>query len=113
MRNIRTTAELTPDGKHYLVNGEKKWITNGVFSQYFMTAVRTGGPGASGISMLLIPRGAGVRMRKLDVIAGPLSATTYVTFEDVLVPVEYLLAEGAGFKQTMVNFNHERLWVAF
>jgi alkylation response protein AidB-like acyl-CoA dehydrogenase len=79
-----------------------------------MTAVRTSGPGASGISMLLIPRSAGLSTRKLDVIAGPLSATTFVTFEDVKVPVSYLIGkEGEGFKQTMVNFNHERLWIAF
>jgi alkylation response protein AidB-like acyl-CoA dehydrogenase len=114
VRGIKTTAEKTADGKHYIVNGSKKWITNGMFSDYFMTAVRTSGPGASGISMLLIPRSPGLKTRKLDVIAGPLSATTFVTFEDVKVPVEYLIGnEGEGFKQTMVNFNHERLWIAF
>ena len=114
VRNIRTTAEKSADGSHYIVNGSKKWITNGMFSDYFMTLVRTGGPGAAGLSMLLIPRSAGLRTRKLDVVAGPLSATTYVTFEDVKVPAEYLIgAEGQGFKQTMVNFNHERLWIAF
>lgn len=64
--------------------------------------------------MLLIPRSAGLKTRKLEVVAGPLSATTYVTFEDVKVPAEYLIGkEGEGFKQTMVNFNHERLWIAF
>lgn len=114
VRNIKTTAEKSSDGTHYLVNGEKKWITNGMFSDYFMTLVRTGGPGASGLSMLLIPRSSGVRTRKLPVIAGPLSATTYVTFEDVRVPAHFLIgAEGDGFRQTMVNFNHERLWIAF
>ncbi|KAH6639545.1 acyl-CoA dehydrogenase-like protein [Boeremia exigua] len=114
VRNIKTTAEKTADGKHYVVNGSKKWITNGMFSDYFMTLVRTGGAGAGGLSMLLIPRSEGLRTRKLEVVAGPLSATTYVTFEDVKVPAEYLIgAEGEGFKQTMVNFNHERLWIAF
>lgn len=115
VRGIKTTAEKTQDGKHYIVNGEKKWITNGMFSDYFMTTVRTSGTtGADGISMLLIPRSEGLKTRKLDVIAGPLSATTYVTFEDVKVPASYLIgAEGQGFKQTMVNFNHERLWIAF
>lgn len=92
VRNIKTTAEKTADGKHYIVNGTKKWITNGMFSDYFMTAVRTGGPGAEGISMLLIPRAEGLKTRKLEVIAGPLSATTFVTFEDVKVPVEYLIS---------------------
>lgn len=114
VRNIKTTASKTADGRFYVVNGSKKWITNGMFSDYFMTLVRTGGGGADGLSMLLIPRSEGVRTRKLEVVAGPLSATTYVTFEDVRVPVEYLVGrEGQGFKQTMVNFNHERLWIAF
>lgn len=39
---IRTTAEKSKDGKHYIVNGTKKWITNGIFSDYFVTAVKTG-----------------------------------------------------------------------
>lgn len=38
VRNITTTAEKTADGKHYIVNGEKKWITNGMFSDYFMVS---------------------------------------------------------------------------
>lgn len=54
VRNLTTTAER--DGDYFVVNGEKKWITNGIFSDYFMTAVRTGGPGAEGISFLLIDR---------------------------------------------------------
>jgi hypothetical protein len=43
-------------GKFYIVNGTKKWITNGTFADYFVTAVRTGDPGIFGISMLLIER---------------------------------------------------------
>ncbi len=39
---LRTTAEKTSDGKYYIVNGTKKWITNGVFSDYFVTGVKTG-----------------------------------------------------------------------
>lgn len=46
----RAEARKTPDGKHYIVNGEKKWITNGVFADYFTVAVRTGGPGMGGVS---------------------------------------------------------------
>ena len=36
---IKTTARLSPDGKHYIVNGTKKWITNGTYADYFSTAV--------------------------------------------------------------------------
>jgi alkylation response protein AidB-like acyl-CoA dehydrogenase len=79
-----------------------------------MTAVRTGGPGADGISVILIPRSEGLRTRKIEIGAGSLSATTFVTFDDVKVPAEYLIGEeGKGFRYTMSNFNHERLWIAF
>ncbi|EGC42348.1 UDP-glucose:glycoprotein glucosyltransferase [Histoplasma capsulatum var. duboisii H88] len=78
------------------------------------TAVRTGGPGADGISFLLIPRTEGIRTRKIEIGADGLSATTYIIFEDVKVPVEYLIgSEGQGFRYVMSNFNHERLWIAF
>jgi alkylation response protein AidB-like acyl-CoA dehydrogenase len=78
------------------------------------TLVRTGGPSASGLSMIIIPRLHGLKTRKIEIGAGGLSATTYVTFEDVKVPAEFLVGEeGMGFRYTMSNFNHERLWIAF
>jgi alkylation response protein AidB-like acyl-CoA dehydrogenase len=64
--------------------------------------------------MLLIPRLPGLKTRKVEIGAGGMGATTFVTFEDVKVPVEYLVGqEGLGFKYTMSNFNHERLFMAF
>jgi alkylation response protein AidB-like acyl-CoA dehydrogenase len=80
-----------------------------------VTAVRTGGPGAEGISFLLIPRDLeGIKCRKIEIGAGKLSATTYITFEDVRVPTRYLIGrEGGGFRLIMSNFNHERLWIVF
>lgn len=45
MANIQTTAEKTPDGKFYVVNGWKKWITGAPWATHMTTAVRTGGPG--------------------------------------------------------------------
>ena len=56
---LTCTAKLSDCGKFYIVNGTKKWITNGMFCDYFVTAVRTGGKGIPGISMLLIERSAG------------------------------------------------------
>merc|ERR1719230_1115413 len=55
--NLATTAEDM--GDHFLVNGQKKWITNGIYADYFSVAVRTGPPGSAhgGISMLLLERG--------------------------------------------------------
>jgi alkylation response protein AidB-like acyl-CoA dehydrogenase len=53
-------AKLSECGKFYIVNGTKKWITNATFCDYFVTAVRTGGEGIFGISMLLIERTEGI-----------------------------------------------------
>jgi acyl-CoA dehydrogenase len=52
---LQTTARKSPDGKYYIVNGQKKWITNGIWADYCTAAVRTGRPGANGISALIIP----------------------------------------------------------
>ncbi|BFZ54786.1 hypothetical protein PYCC9005_001823 [Savitreella phatthalungensis] len=111
--NITTTAKLSEDGKHYIVNGEKKWITNGIYADYFTTAVRTGGPGMNGISVLLIEKTMpGVSTRKMPCMGVWASGTTYVTFEDVKVPVENLIGkENKGFKVIMTNFNHERIGI--
>jgi alkylation response protein AidB-like acyl-CoA dehydrogenase len=97
--NLTCEAKLSEDGKHYIVNGEKKLITNGIWSDYFTTAVRTGGPGMSGISVLLIERADGVSTRQMNAQGVWSSGTTYITFEDVKVPVENLLGEeNQGFK---------------
>lgn len=109
--NLDATAELTSDGKHYIVNGTKKWITNGVYSDYFTVAVRTGGDGMKGISMILIEREmGGVTTRKMETQGMRGSGSTFIEFDDVKVPVENLLGkENDGFKVIMTNFNHERL----
>ena len=108
--NLQTEAKRTPDGKFYIVNGEKKWITNGVFADYFTVAVRTGGPGMKGVSLLLIERSMpGVKTRQMNCSVVWASGTTYITFENVKVPVENLIGqENRGFKCIMYNFNHER-----
>ncbi|KAK9460701.1 acyl-CoA dehydrogenase/oxidase [Lipomyces oligophaga] len=111
--NITTVAKKSDDGTHYIVNGEKKWITNGIWSDYFTVAVRTGGPGMNGISLLLLEKTMpGVNVRRMDCMGMFSSGTTYVSFEDVKVPVENLLGkENQGFKVIMTNFNHERLGI--
>jgi alkylation response protein AidB-like acyl-CoA dehydrogenase len=111
--NLGCEAKLSEDGKHYIVNGEKKWITNGVMADYFTTAVRTGKPGMNGISVLLIERSfGGVSTRRMDCQGVWSSGTTYVTFEDVKVPVENLIGkENQGFRVIMTNFNHERIGI--
>lgn len=111
--NIRTEAKKTPDGKHYIVNGEKKWITNAIFADFFVVIVRTGGPGMGGISLLLLEKGMpGITCRKMKCSGVWASGTTYITFENVKVPVENLIGtENKGFKAVMMNFNQERLGI--
>ncbi|KAL3477447.1 acyl-CoA dehydrogenase/oxidase [Aspergillus californicus] len=102
---LRTTAEKTPDGKHYIVNGTKKWITNGMWSDYFVTACRT----AKGFSVLLIPRDDGVETKQIKTSYSTTAGTAFVEFNNVKVPVENLLGEeDKGFIVIMSNFNHER-----
>ena len=110
--NLATEAKKSPCGKFYIVNGEKKWITNGTFADYFTVAVRTGGPGMGGVSLLLIERSQGVSTRQMACSGVWSSGTAYVTFEDVKVPVENLIGkENQGFKCIMYNFNHERMGI--
>lgn len=62
--SISTTARR--EGDFYVVNGAKKWITNGIWADYCTAAVRTGGPGKGGISLLVIPLAApGVTRRRM------------------------------------------------
>lgn len=86
-------------------------ITNAIWSDYASMAVRTGGPGASGLSVMVVrlKRHPGVTMRRIKV-AGQMSAgTTYIELDDVKVPVENLIGqEGMGMRYIMTNFNHER-----
>eukprot|EP00958_Prasinococcus_capsulatus_P007296 scaffold682_cov355-Prasinococcus_capsulatus_cf.AAC.6 len=107
--NITTTARLSPCGRFYLVDGLKKWITNGDFCDYFVTAVRTGGPGIGGISLLLVERSEGLTTRKVKTSYSGSAGTCWVFYDNVKVPVENLLGkENGGFKCIMANFNHER-----
>ncbi|KAI5252015.1 hypothetical protein E4T42_03880 [Aureobasidium subglaciale] len=113
--NIQTTAVKSKDGKTYTINGTKKWITNGIWSELSCMAVRTGGPGPGGLSLMVVPLKGheGVSMRRLKV-SGQISAgTTYIELDDVVVPAENLIGEeGMGMKYIMTNFNHERLTIA-
>jgi alkylation response protein AidB-like acyl-CoA dehydrogenase len=74
---IKTTAVKTSDGKFFIVNGSKKWITNGSDCHYFTTAVVT----AKGISMLLIERGDGLETKKIKTSYSSAAGTAYVIFE--------------------------------
>ena len=92
-RTSAAKAEKTPDGKHYIVNGEKKWITNGVSADFFTVAVRTGGPGMSGLSAPHRERNAWNHYPSDELLGAWSLGTTYITFEDVKVPVENLIGQ--------------------
>lgn len=79
---IRTTAEKTADGKYYIVNGTKKWITNGVFCDYFVTGVRTD----KGLSVVLIKRQEGVETSAIKTSYSPTAGTAFVTFDKYETP---------------------------
>ncbi|KEZ41687.1 Acyl-CoA dehydrogenase domain-containing protein [Scedosporium apiospermum] len=114
LANLRTTAKKTLDGKAYIVNGHKKWITGGLSATHMTTAVRTGGPGAAGVSVLIIPMDLpGITRRKIKNSAFNAGESTWVTLENVQVPAENLLGqENQGFPCLMLNFNRERLLIA-
>ncbi|MGX7826684.1 acyl-CoA dehydrogenase family protein [Actinokineospora sp. 24-640] len=111
--SLRTTAR--PDGDDYIVNGAKTYITSGVRADFVTTAVRTGGPGAHGISLLVIEKGTpGFAVsRKLEKMGWHCSDTAELAFTDCRVPKENLVgAENTGFVQIAVNFVAERLTLA-
>ena len=115
---LRTTAVLSRDseGEHYLVNGEKTFITSGMRADFLTVAVRTDptnkGPG--GVSLLLVEGDTPGLQRSLLAKTGWwASDTAHLRFDNCRVPAANLLgAEGAGFKAIMQNFNNERLMMA-
>src|SRR6516225_10504672 len=110
--NLRTRARR--DGDHYIVNGEKTFITSGVRADYLTVAVRTGGEGAGGVSLLLIDGNTpGLSRTKLKKMGWWASDTATLHFDDCRVPAENLIGEeGQGFKLIMHNFNSERMGMA-
>ncbi|NUN14025.1 MAG: acyl-CoA dehydrogenase family protein [Myxococcales bacterium] len=107
---IRTTARR--DGDDYVVNGSKTYITNGTRADFVTLAVRTGGQGFAGISLMLFPtdtKGFSVS-RKLEKLGNHCSDTAELSFEDCRVPAKNLLgSENMGFYYIMQNFQGERL----
>jgi acyl-CoA dehydrogenase len=111
--HLRTTAVL--DGDHYLVNGAKTYITSGVRADYVVSAVRTGGPGAAGVSLLVVEKGTpGFEVsRKLDKMGWRSSDTAELSYTDVRVPAAHIVgAENSGFLQIAQAFVSERIGLA-
>ncbi len=110
--NLKTTAKK--DGDHYIVRGEKTFITSGMRADFYTVAVRTGGPGMGGISLLLIERDTpGFTRTPLKKMGWWASDTATLHFDDCRVPAGNLIgAENQGFMGIMLNFNDERLGLA-
>ena len=108
------TTKAVRDGDHFVINGSKTFISNGVLSDYIVAAVRTGGPGAKGVSMMIIDRDTpGVSATKLKKLGWHASDTGEIAFDNVRVPVENLLGdENKGFFYIMQHFVSERLAMA-
>ncbi len=109
---LKTRAEKV--GNKYVVNGQKMFITSGMRADYMTVAVRTGGPGMAGISLMLIETDRpGVGRTRLDKMGWRCSDTAAVYFDNVEVPPENLIGpENGGFIGIMRNFNSERLGMA-
>jgi acyl-CoA dehydrogenase len=110
--NIQTRA--VRDGDEFVVHGSKMFITGGLRADYMTTAVRTGGPGMGGISLLLIELDRpGVSRTKLDKMGWWASDTAAIYLDEVRVPVSNLIGpENQGFFGIVLNFNSERLGMA-
>jgi len=115
--HLRTSAEFVRgDGAgYYVVNGAKTYITSGVRADFVVTAVRTGGPGAAGVSLLVIEKGTpGFEVsRKLEKMGWRSSDTAELSFTDARVPAANLIgAENSGFAQIAQAFVSERVGLA-
>ncbi|GII04739.1 acyl-CoA dehydrogenase family protein [Planobispora takensis] len=115
LQGVRTTARR--EGDHYVLNGQKTFITNGINSDLVVVVAKTNPEeGARGISLLVVERGAEgfTRGRNLEKIGMKAQDTAELFFEDVRVPAANLLGgqEGQGFFQLMTNLPQERLSIA-
>jgi acyl-CoA dehydrogenase len=111
--HLRTSARR--DGQDYIINGAKTYITSGVRADYVVTAARTGGPGAAGVSLIVVEKGTpGFAVsRKLDKMGWRSSDTAELSYTDVRVPVANLIgAENTGFAQIAAAFVAERVGLA-
>ncbi|HEY1057776.1 MAG TPA: acyl-CoA dehydrogenase family protein [Limnobacter sp.] len=109
------TTRAVDCGDHYKVSGSKTYITSGIRADYYTVAVRTGGEGYGGVSMLLMEKGmpgftTGQPLKKMGWWC---SDTAELFFDNVVVPKSNLIGqENCGFLMIMNNFESERLGLA-
>ncbi len=114
--NLRTTARRATDagGDHFVVHGSKMFITSGMRADLITVAVRTGGPGLGGISLLVVDGDSpGLTRTPLKKMGWWCSDTAALYFDECRVPARNLLGQqDHGFLGIMQNFNRERLMLA-
>ena len=118
LQGVRTHA--VNKGDHYVLNGSKTFISNGILADLVIVVARTdtlvdGGLGHKGISLLIVERGMPgfERGRNLAKVGLHAQDTAELFFDNVVVPSDNLLgAEGSGFLSLMVNLPQERLSIA-
>ena len=109
------TTKAVRDGDDYVINGAKTYITSGVRADYVVTAARTGGPGAGGVSLIVVDKSTpGFEVsRKLEKMGWRSSDTAELSYTDVRVPVDNLIGvENTGFLQIAGAFVSERVGLA-
>jgi acyl-CoA dehydrogenase len=106
---LRCTARREVD--HWVIDGDKTFITSGMRADWITLAVRTGGKGSAGISLIAVPGDApGLTRTPLAKMGWWCSDTAQLHFENCRVPLDHLIGdENAGFRMIMENFNGERL----
>lgn len=107
----RLRCSARRDGAHWVIDGDKTFITSGIRADWITLAVRTGANGAGGISLLVVPGDApGLTRTPLAKMGWWCSDTAQLHFENCRVPADHLIGdENAGFRMIMENFNGERL----
>jgi acyl-CoA dehydrogenase len=115
LQAVRTTARK--QGNNYVINGQKTFITSGQAADLIIVVARTGGPGAKGLSLIVLEADGNEgfrRGRNLDKIGLHASDTSELFFDEAVAPPENLLGgdEGNGFAQLMQQLPQERLLLA-
>jgi alkylation response protein AidB-like acyl-CoA dehydrogenase len=111
---VKTKA--VPSGNEWVINGAKMWCTNAAIAEYILTLVRTDPAGGSrSLSLILVPIGTpglnvGKPEKKMGLHGSPTSAVTY---DDVRVPLDYLLGkDGEGLHQALATLDAGRISIA-
>ncbi len=109
------TTRAVKDGDEYVISGQKMFITNGVYADFFLVAARTGKPEERhrGITLFLVDRKPCVKVSKLEMMGYRGSGTSLVYFDDCRVPEDHIVGEpGRGFKEVMMALNEGRITTA-